>query len=48
MERKSTSRCFFNLGSTMITWFSRKETFVAPFSIEEEYMGMSMTSCECI
>jgi hypothetical protein len=27
--RKSTSRCFFNLGSLIITWFIKKNTFVA-------------------
>jgi len=29
VDRKSTSRCFFNLGSTMITWFSRKKNSLA-------------------
>jgi hypothetical protein len=29
VDRKSTSGCCFNLGSTMISWFSRKQTSVA-------------------
>jgi hypothetical protein len=32
----------------MITWFSRKKTFVALSSTEAEYMAVSMASCEAI
>ena len=28
-DRKSTSGCYFNLGSAMISWFSSKQTNVA-------------------
>jgi hypothetical protein len=28
-DRKSTPRFFFNLGSAMVSWTSRKEKFVA-------------------
>jgi hypothetical protein len=28
MDRKNTLGCFFNLRSTMISWFSRNQTFV--------------------
>jgi hypothetical protein len=48
VDRKSTSGCCFNLGSTMITWFNRKHTSVALSSTEAEYMAMSMASCEAI
>jgi hypothetical protein len=30
VDIQSASRCFFSLGSTMITWFNKKHTFVAP------------------
>jgi hypothetical protein len=48
VDRKSTSGCCFSLGSTMITWFNRKQTFVALSSTEAEYMAVSMASCEAI
>jgi hypothetical protein len=46
IDRKSTSGCYFILGLTMITWFSRKQTSIALSSIEVEYMEKSMASCE--
>jgi hypothetical protein len=48
VDRKSTSRCCFSLGSPMITWFSMKQTYVALNSIEAEYMAAIMASCEAI
>jgi hypothetical protein len=47
-DRKSTSGCCFSLGSTMISWFSRKQTSVALSSAEAEYMAASTASCEAI
>jgi hypothetical protein len=32
VDRKSTLGCCINLGSTVITWFNRKQTSVALFS----------------
>ena len=29
VDRKSTSRCCFNFGSTVVSWFSRKQNSVA-------------------
>jgi hypothetical protein len=29
VERKSTSGAFFSLGSTIVSWFSKKKTSVA-------------------
>ena len=40
-DRKSTSGCCFNLGSVMISWFSRKQTSVELSTVEAEYI----TSC---
>jgi hypothetical protein len=47
-DRKNTSRCCFSLGSTVISWFNRKQTSVAFNSAEEEYMATSIASCEAI
>jgi hypothetical protein len=48
IDRKSTSGGCFRLGSTVVSWFSRKQTSVAFSSIEDEYMAMSLASCEAI
>eukprot|EP00253_Pinus_taeda_P011230 PITA_11230 len=46
--RKSTSGCCFGLGSTVVSWFSRKQQSVALSSAEAEYMAASLASCEAI
>jgi hypothetical protein len=48
VDRKSTSRCYFSLGSTMISWFSRKQTFVALSTAEAEYIAASVANREAI
>jgi hypothetical protein len=48
VDRKSTSRCCFSLGSTMINWFNRKQTSVTLSLAEAEYMEASKSSCEAI
>lgn len=45
-NRKSTSGCYFNLGSTMISWISRKRSSIAQSSIEAEYIASSMVARE--
>jgi hypothetical protein len=47
-RQKEHLGCCFSLGSTMITWFNRKQTSVALSSVEAEYMAVSMASCEAI
>ena len=47
-DRKSTSRCCFGLGSSVASWFSKKQKSVALSSAEEEYMAASQASCEAI
>jgi hypothetical protein len=47
-DRKSTSRCYFNMGSTMISWFNRKKTSVALNTIEAEYIAMCSSSSEAM
>ena len=47
IDRKSTSRCYFSMGSSVISWFGRMESCIA-LSIDEEkdvptwYLGGSM------
>jgi len=48
IDRNSTSRCCFSLGSTMITWFNKKRTSIALSSVETEYLATSMATCESI
>jgi hypothetical protein len=48
VDRKSTSGCCFGLGSTVVSWFSRKQKSVALSSAEAEYMAASQASCEAI
>jgi hypothetical protein len=40
-DRKNTSGCCFGLGSTVVSWFSRKQKSVALSSTEVEYMAAS-------
>ena len=47
-NRKSTSRCCFSLGSTMIPWICRKQSSVAQSSIEVEYIATTMASREAV
>ena len=46
-DRKSTSGCCFNLGSTVI-WFSRKQTSVALSTTEAEYIVACSTCTEAV
>jgi hypothetical protein len=48
VDRKSTSRCCFGLGSTVVSWFSWKQRSVALSSAEGEYMAASQANCEAI
>jgi hypothetical protein len=47
-DRKSTSGCCFSLGSTMISWQSRKQSIIALSTAEAEYIVACSTSCEAI
>eukprot|EP00253_Pinus_taeda_P015249 PITA_15249 len=48
MDRRSTSGGIFSIGSTSISWYSRKQTSVALSSMEAEYMVVSLAACEAI
>ena len=47
-DQKSTSGCCFRLGSTVVSWFSRKQKSVALSSAEAEYMATSQASCKSL
>jgi hypothetical protein len=47
-DRKSTSSCFFSIGSSIISRFNKKQRSVALSSIEEEYMATSLAACEAL
>ena len=48
MDRKSTSGGVFSIGSTTISWYSRKQRSVALSLAEAEYMAASLAACEAI
>ena len=47
-DRKSTSGGIFNIVSMVVSWYSRKQRFVALSSAEEEYMEAIQATCEAI
>ena len=48
LDRRSTSGGCYIMGSTMISWFSRKQSSVAISTAEAEYIAACSTSCEAI
>jgi hypothetical protein len=48
VDRKRTSECFFTLGSAMVSWCSRKQTYVALITAEAEYIALSVAVCEAM
>jgi hypothetical protein len=47
-DRKSTSGGIFSVGSTVVSWYNRKQRSVALSSAEAEYMVASQATCEAI
>ena len=47
-DRKSTSGGIFNIGSTTVSWYSKKQISMALSSAEAEYMAASQAACEAI
>jgi hypothetical protein len=47
-DRKSTSGCYFSLGSAMISWQSRKQSSIALSTAEASYIVACSASCEAI
>ena len=48
IDRKSTSGCFFSLGSSMISWFNKNQSCVALSTAEAEYVAACSASCEAL
>eukprot|EP00253_Pinus_taeda_P024694 PITA_24694 len=48
LDQKSTSGGIFNLGSTAVSWYSRKQRSVALSSAEAEYMAANQAACKAI
>ena len=48
IDRKNTLGCCFNLGSGVVSWFSRKQKSATLSSVEAEYMATSLAACEAI
>ena len=48
IDRKSTSRCYFSMGSSVISWFSRKQSCLALSTTEVEYVVACSASCEAV
>ena len=48
MDRKSTSGGIFSIGSTVVSWYSRKQRSVALSLVEAEYMTASLATCKAI
>ena len=48
IDRKSTSGCCFSMGSGVISWFSRKQSYVALSTAKAESVTACSTSCEAV
>ena len=48
INRKSTSGCCFGMGSGLNSWFSRKQSYVAPSTTKVEYVAACSASCEVV
>ena len=48
IDRNSTSRCCFSMGSGVISWFSREQSCVALSTAKAEYVVACSTSCEVV
>ena len=48
IDRKRTSGCCFSMGSGVISWFSRNQSYVALSIAEAEYVAACSASCEAV
>lgn len=48
VNRRSTFGCCFSLGSAMISYCSRKQTFVAPSTTKVEYIAVNLAAREVV
>ena len=47
-DRKSTSGGIFNIESTAVSWYNRKQRSMALSLAEAKYMAASLAACEAI
>ena len=47
-DRKSTSGGIFSIGSTTVSWYSKKKISMALISAEAKYMAASLAACGAI
>jgi hypothetical protein len=47
-KKKSTSGGIFSIGSTVVSWYSRKQISMALSSMEAQYMAAIQATCEAI
>jgi hypothetical protein len=48
VDQKSTYGCFFSMGSTMFSWFNRRQTSVVFSTAEAEYIEACSTRSEVV
>ena len=48
INRKSTSGCFVSMGSGVISWLRKKQSYVALSIAEAEYFAACSASCEAV
>ena len=48
IDRKNTSECCFSMGSCVVSWFSRKQSYVALSIVEAEHVVACSTNCEVV
>ena len=48
INRKSNSGCCFSMGSCVISWFSKKQSYVALSIAKAEYVTACLASCEAV
>ena len=48
IDRKSTLECCFSMGSGVISWFSRKESYMAPNTAEAKYVSTFLAIWEVV
>jgi hypothetical protein len=48
VDQRSISECCFTLGSAMVSWCSRKQSFVALSTTEAEYIALSVAVREAV
>ena len=48
IDRKITSGFFFSMGSDVISWFSRNQSYVTLSTTEAEYVAACSASCEAV